>query len=249
MKTNLRYLCLGVVLVVSSAANANLLSNGDLDRTYQQEIIPGLFFPKPDQWVNDGSRSITGPYEDDMSSEPWAGPAPTPVTFNGFDVTTGTPNGMDWGVFFKPFSGNQIDGLATSHLYQDVGATEGLEYTLTGWAGGEANALMKDAVLALEFIDGGNNIIGGTSLSLMPTLLTPNGQAFNYKLYSVSAIAPTNTIAVRSRISMIDAQGNPAGGGQAFVVDDFELNVVPEPATMTILAVSALAMLRRKRTS
>jgi hypothetical protein len=38
---------------------------------------------------------------------------------------------------------------------------------------------------------------------------------------------------------MIDGINNPAGGGQAFVVDDFTLSVadtVPEPGTVTLLA-------------
>jgi hypothetical protein len=42
---------------------------------------------------------------------------------------------LDYGVFFKPFSGGGVHGSATAHLYQDVSAEEGLTYTLTGWAG------------------------------------------------------------------------------------------------------------------
>src|SRR5258705_12793559 len=74
------------------------LNNGNLDTTYQQEIVPSFFLPKPTIWQNIGFRTITGPYEDEMSSEPWAGPAPTPVTTDGIGAD-------DWGVFFKPFSG------------------------------------------------------------------------------------------------------------------------------------------------
>ena len=241
MKIGVVTLSLGLVLGAYSAANANLLSNGNLDVTYDQEIVPGFFLPKPDMWVNEGFRSIGGAYEDELSSESWAGPAPTPVTTDGV-------NSDDWAVFFKPFSGNPATtGLATGHLYQDVAGTAGLIYTLTGWAGAEANAMMGDALFALDFLDNSGGVISTSSLSVLPTLNTPNGEAFNYKFYTVSGTAPVGTAFVRSRISMIDGQSNPAGGGQAFVVDDFELQAVPEPTTMAALALGGLALIRRRR--
>lgn len=247
MKQTYKFLALGVASTVSSLACANILTNGNLDVTYQQEIVSGFFLPKPNAWVNEGSRQFTGPFEDEMSSEPWAGPSPTPVTHDGFDVTLGTFNGLDWGVFFKPFTGGPTTGPTTGHLYQDVQASAGLTFTLSGWAGAEANALMKDAQFAIEFLDANGTIIGGNVLSLMPTLFTPNGESFNYKQYVLSAVSPTGTEWVRARASMIEAQANPLGGGQAFVIDDFDLGVVPEPATMATLAIGALAMLRRRR--
>lgn len=240
MNNGVKFLSLGLVLVASSVANANLLANGDLDQTYQQEIVPGFFLPKPTVWQNVGTRANTGAYEDEMSSEPWAGPAPTPVTHNG-------ANNDDWAVFFKPFSGGGANGDATGHLYQDVAGSAGLTYVLTGWAGGEANAQMQDAQFAIEFFNAAGGQIGGSVLSLMPTLLTPNGEAFSYKFYTVRAIAPTGTVTVRARASMINAHSNPQGGGQAYVVDDFELNAVPEPATSAAMAIALLGLLRRKR--
>lgn len=228
--------CLTTLLVMGMAvtANANLLINGNLDSTYDQEIVPGFFLPKPTIWANEGFRSIAGAYEDEMSSEPWAGPAPTPATAD------------DKGVFFKAFTGNPATvGLATGHLYQTVDGFAGVTYQLTGWAGGEANVLMRNAVFALDFV-GAAGIISSVELSLLPTLVTPNGQPFNYKQYTVTGVAPTGTIGVRARASMIDGQSNPLGGGQAFVVDDFELNAVPEPATMAVLGMGALAVLRRR---
>jgi hypothetical protein len=249
---------LALVAGAASVANAVVViggpggstNNGNLDLTYAQEIVAGFFLPKPQVWINEGSRSISGPYEDEMSSEPWAGPAPTPVTTDGL-LNPPPPEGCggpDCGVFFKPFSGGGANGPATGHLYQDNPGTPGMKYILTGWAGAEANALMADAVLAIDFLDAGNGIIGGASLSLLPTLFVDNGQPFDYKQYMVMAVAPAGTATVRARASMIDAVSNPAGGGQAFVVDDFELTCVPEPATIALvgLAVAGLLGLRRR---
>lgn len=243
------FFVLGLVACATSVANAVTLiggsvNNGNLDRTYAQEInppAPGFFLPKPQVWQNTGSRTITGPYEDEMSSEPWAGPAPTPVTNDGL-LNPPPPEGCDGpdcAVFFKPFSGSTTggspQGLATGNLYQDNPATPGLTYVMTGWAGAEANALMTDAQFAIEFLNASNTVIGGTTLSLLPNLLVPNGQPFNYKKYVLSSVAPPLAVTVRARASMIGAQGNPLGGGQAFVVDDFSLDsFVPEPTSVTL---------------
>jgi hypothetical protein len=229
-------------LWASSAQAQNLLSNGSLDQTVDVEIVPGFFLPKPAVWQNIGTRAISGPYEDEMSSEPWAGPAPTPVTTGGSD-------GGDWAVFFKPFSGNATDGPATGHLQQAVPGTAGTNYKLTGWAGAEANALMADAVFAIDFLNSGGGVIGSSSLSLLPTLFVPNGQPFNYKQYTVTGVAPAGTTQVQARASMIDALGNPAGGGQAFVIDDFVLSRVPEPATLGMLGfgLMGLQLIRRRK--
>jgi hypothetical protein len=249
----------GYGLLAAGSANAqNLLVNGNLDKTYAQVIVdnapPGagaedFFLPKPQNWVNEGFRTITGPYEDEMSSEPWAGPAPTPVTADAnLDPHPVGPGGPDGAVFFKPFSGNTTpNGPATGHLYQDVPGVVGATYTLTGWAGAEPNALMADAVLAVEFIGAGGTEIpaSGNELSLLPTLFVDNGEAFDYKQYSVSAVAPAGTVSVRARISMIGAMGNPAGGGQAYVVDDFVLT--PEPTGLALCAIAAAPLLGRRR--
>ena len=246
------FVALGVFASEAGIAHADLLiggstNNGNLDLTIAVEIVPGFFLPKPQVWQNIGTRTISGPYEDEMSSESWAGPAPTPVTTDGL-LNPPFPDGFggpDGGVFFKPFSGGGANGAATGHLLQDNPGIPGKEYTLTGWAGAEANVLMGDAVFALEFLDGGGIEIpaSGVELSLLPTLFVDNGEAFDYKQYTLSAIAPAGTVFVRARVSMIDAIANPAGGGQAFVVDDFTLEVVPEPSSVALALVGALALL------
>jgi hypothetical protein len=256
-QTVLAMTALAAVAWGASAQAQNLLTNGTLDVTYQEVIVdnappgPGMedfFLPKPASWINEGSRAITGPYEDEMSSEPWAGPAPTPVTNQGVDPDGPGGNPGDWAVFFKGFSGSVTNGAATGHLYQDNPATAGQRYILKGWAGSESNYL-GGAEFALEFLDGAGGPIGGATIDLLAAgLLTPNGQPFNYKQYTVSAIAPAGTVSVRSRASMINGLPNPAGGGQALVMDDFVL-MIPEPATgaMLMVGLGALATLRRRK--
>lgn len=249
MKCLMKCALLGAAVASAQPATAmNLLTNGSLDATTASEIVPGFFLPKPTSWVNVGSRAITGPYNDSLSSEPWSGPAPTPVTAEG----SGLPgpdgcNGPDCGVFFKPFSGGGTNGAATASLYQDVPATPGLTYTLTGWAGAESGALMTGANIQIEFFDALSNAISSATFDLLPTLTVDNGEAFDYKKYAVSAVAPATAVTVRSSVSMIGAMANPAGGGQAFVVDDFSLTAVPEPTSLVIAAGALLALAARRR--
>jgi PEP-CTERM motif len=239
-------------LAVQSAQAQNLLTNGNLDVTYQQVIVdnapPGegpedFFLPKPASWQNVGTRVLTGPYEDEMSSEPWAGPAPTPVTTDGVA-------GDDWGVFFKPFSGNVApNGPATGRLYQDLPGTPGQIYQFSMWAGAEPNFL-GGAEMSMEFLDGTNTLISGFGHNLIVGgLLTPNGQPFNYKQFVRTAAAPPGTVTVRVSASMINATANPLGGGQAFVVDDFVLTAIPEPSTISLGLAGLLgfAALKRRR--
>jgi hypothetical protein len=247
-----------LVLFISVTRIANALTiiggnvkNGNLDDTYAQLITGTFYLPKPTIWQNEGTRVITGPYEDEMASEPWAGPPPTPVTAGGNGLPSpdgcGT-NNFDCGVFFKPFSGNAANGPATGRLLQDNPATPGMLYQMTGWAGAEANVLMADAQFSIRFLDAGSNDIGGTTLSLLPTLLVPNGEPFNYKSYLLEAIAPAGAVTVRAEVAMIGATPNPLGGGQAFVVDDLTLeSFVPEPSALLLLGIGAISLLGRTK--
>lgn len=250
MKKGAICLCSMMTLAMAGVANATLLTNGTLDDTYQQEIVPGFFLPKPTAWENIGTRAITGPYEDELSSEEWAGPAPTPVT-TGTNATFPGGAGKDAGVFFKAFSGNATNGKATGHLQQTVAGTAGMMYKLTGWAGAEANFMADGAEFAIDFLDASGGLLGSAILDLKPTLFVANGQPFNYKFYTVQGVSPAGTTNVRARVSMIGGSPNPAGGGQAFVVDDFEMtsSPVPEPATLATLSLGALALLRRRRSA
>lgn len=233
-------------------------NNGNLDLTHAVDVTgTGFFLPHPSVWVNIGFKTLSGPYQDDLSSEPWAGPAPTPVTTDNF-LNLPNPEGCgntatdgDCGVFFKAFGGNITTGdLANGILYQDNPAVAGTTYLLQGWAGAEANysGLIPgptQSLMTLEFRDASNSVIGVPSILDLAAagLGVPNGQAFNYKRYSLQATAPAGTVSVRAAIEMLNGYSNPAGGGQAFVVDDFVLGAVPEPTTIGLGLLGAVGLL------
>src|SRR5262249_19091014 len=155
----------------------------NLDLTHATEVVPGFFLPKPNVWVYTGSRTISGPYQDGLSSEGFAGPAPTPVTTDG-NLNAPPPDGYggpDGGAFFKAFGGNATDGAANVSLSQTFTASPGQTFILDGWAGAEAN-FFGTAEFDIDFLNIGGGLLGTASLNLNSNgLFVANGQAFNYK--------------------------------------------------------------------
>jgi hypothetical protein len=183
-----------------------MLANGNVDATQPVEVVPGFFLPQPTVWINDGSRTNSGTFLDGLSSEPWAGPAPTPVTTD------------DFGVFFKPFTGNLSTGdLTTVHFRQDVPAVAGGNYALSAWVGAEANysglipGTATRTVLAMDFLGAGGALISSAELDLAAAGLgTANGQPFSYANYSVTGIAPVGTESLRARLIDCSYRTTPA---------------------------------------
>jgi hypothetical protein len=226
-------LTMGLVAFGTGVANADILSNGNLDATG----ISSQVLATPVGWVATASRAVLGPNNDGMSSEGFA---------NVF-----APGGF--GLFFKPFQGTAADRI-TASLYQDNPATPGLTYTLTGWAGAGAGYIgLTDPTVRsefhLQFFNAANTMIGDSTLNLLVNgqhvLGAANGNAFGYFNYTLSATAPAGTTSVRALATMIGAYGNPAGGDQAFVVDAFTL--VPEPSTISLAVLGLGGLLAHRR--
>jgi hypothetical protein len=244
------------VCFAGSHVNAQeLLLNPSMDLTVPyipNPASPNNLAPQPASWTVVGTRTTTGAFTDILSSEPWAGPAPTPVTTNGtgnaYNTGTGC-DGTDCGVFFKPFQGNVTTGdLATGHLRQSVLATAGQEYKFSTWARAEGNysgfipGSPTKTEMAIDFLGPGFVLISSSFLDLKAA-----GLDNDYTQYSVTGTAPAGSLFVRPRISMIDAYSNPAGGGQAFLVDDASLRAIPEPSSLLLAGLSVVGALSMRR--
>src|SRR5436190_6340256 len=229
----------GMMAWVGSARAQNLLTNPDLDNA----AVSTQVLPTPTGWVATATKTISGPFNDGMSSEGFANVL--------------QPGGL--GLFFKPFQGSITTGdKISASLYQDNPATAGLPYTLKGWAGAGTGYIgLTDPTVKsefhIDFLNAASIVIGGATLDLAASGLgvpppTPPATGFGYHMYSLTAVAPVGTATVRARAQMTDAYNNPAGGDQAFVVDSFSLTV-PEPASLSLIGLTGLTLLARRRTA
>ena len=224
----------GLLACGGRVANAQLLYNGNLDITNTGP----QFLPTPSGWsVN--SFTPNGPFNDGCSSEMFANVL--------------APGGF--GLFFKPFQGATTNKI-TVDFYQNVAATAGVSYTLTGWAGAGANYIgLTDSTVQslfhITFLGSTSNTLLNVTLDLAAAGLgsgapTSPATGFGYHPFTLSAVAPVGTVSVLVGATMINAYNNPLGGDQAFVVDSFTL--VPEPSAigLAVLSVSLLAYRRRR---
>ena len=121
------------------------------------------------------------------------------------------------------------NGTVSTTLYQDVAASGGSTYSLTGWAGaGTGYVGLTDPTVKSQFglqFYNASNVLLGSSIFNLNQLAVVNGNPFNYKQYTVTGTAPAGTAIVRSLAQQLNAYNNPLGGDQAFVVDSFELGV------------------------
>jgi hypothetical protein len=248
---------LAVCVASSNASAQELLLNPSMDLTVPyipNPANPNNLAPQPASWTVVGTKTNTGAFTDVLASEGWAGPAPTPVTTNGtgnaYNTGTGCGDGqLDCGVFFKPFTGDSTTGdLATGHLRQSALATVGQAYEFSVWARAEANysgfidGSPTKTEMAIDFLGPGFVLISSSALDLEAA-----GLGNTYTEYAVSGTAPAGSLFVRPRISMIDAYANPAGGGQAFLVDDASLRAIPEPSSLIMAGLSLVGTLALRR--
>jgi hypothetical protein len=237
---------LGLMAARTSVVNASLLTNGSLDEPGLHEVDGA------NGWIQ-----VEGP--DTANSA-------TMATFGNHTPPPPPAGSVDQvGLWVRSFSGS----LATPtfvDLYQDVPATPGLKYIMTGWArfemfyaGGVNNIPFfnpdtsdfelapspTDTFFALEFLDGGGNVLPES----VDIELKANGQLNNnqWMEHMLMGIAPAGATTVRVRASAVDMVNTQ--GAQSAFFDDFTLIGIPEPATAALvgLGVMGLAGLRRRR--
>lgn len=221
-----RTITLLLAAAMTQAAFANLLVNPGLES-------PGGENDTADGWNmvqinNDGNVYDTG-------------------TFIGFAAHTG-----DRGLWFRSFMGGPSWGSPSPVdciLTQTVSGSAGLSYTLSAWfkfeqgySGISANFPETQSWLKMEFLDASGAVLGTSALDI-DTVINPIPL---WQQFSVTGVSPTGTASVRVGADFQNGRINTVDPQSAFV-DDFNLEAVPEPATMTALAVGALALIRRRR--
>jgi hypothetical protein len=192
-----------------------------------------------------------------------------PATLTDFADHT-TPGPDNRGLWLKPFEGN-FPGFpdvltVDADLFQTVPGVPGTMYAMSGWArfeGGYAGGVdildptapaprggqpaLTDTFFALEFLDGLNNVLGGSvQIELKAAGQTNNNQWLQHTLVGT---APAGTVNVRVRASMVDGEFNrDIDTGQSAFFDDFSLTIVPEPATcaMCLMALAGAGAVRRR---
>jgi hypothetical protein len=250
---------LSIVSTKSTQAAVDLLLNGNFDATHSVEFDP-LRYPEqtneyPDHWEMDSDFNVPSPFLDGFTAELWAGGPNSPDT-----------GPEDRGIFFKSFYGGapfpgDLNPTITTHMTQDVPGVVGSTYTLKGWAAAESNysgflLAGGQTFFALEFLNGGGGVISSVELDLEASGLAVNPRdatiesPWNWQEYVLVGVAPAGTAEVRTRVSVVDGfySFDP---GQAFIVDDFSLDVTPVPeagtALMAVMGMGLVAMARRRR--
>ena len=203
---------LGFAAWTTSVANANLLSNTNLDAI----SVGPQTLATPTGWSVSSSKTISGTNADGCSAE----------TFANFCCTGG------YGLFFKAFQGVQSSGdLLNVLFFQDNPGVPGGKYTLSGYAAAEAsycgrfntNTPAPQTLFVVQFLNSGGTVLASNVFDLAAAGL-PNGTGAAATLFTTPQFtAPAGTATVRAGASMLNGYNN--GGSQAFVVDVFDLEV------------------------
>ena len=209
------------------AAFANLLTNGDLEL--------GTGVDDANGWTI---------YEGDS----------TGAVFNTAEIVgfaNHTPGG-NRGFWFRAFMGGASFGSTNpvdAFLFQEVAASAGQSYTLSAWFLMEQNYSGLDSnldttsFLAMQYLDANDQVLG---FDLIDVDEVYNAQAGGWQQFSVTGTALTGTVTMQAGADFQNGQFTRDPGQSAFV-DDFHLAAVPEPATMSALALGAMALIRRRR--
>jgi hypothetical protein len=217
---------LGLVACGTNVATANDLYNANLD-----DLSPAMYqqnFPTPLGWSVNSYKSVSSTYGDGCSSEPFANVC--------------CANGS--GLFFKAFSGTvgPPADLINVLFYQDNPTTPGTKVTLSGYAAAEANYCGRfntnspapQTLFVVEFLDAGNSVLASNAFDLAAAGL-PVGTGSAATLFTTPQFtAPAGTVTVRAGATMLNGYSTVTSGGQAFIVDVFDLESVPPPGSPVI---------------
>jgi hypothetical protein len=160
-------------------------------------------------------------------------------TTNTYVHDNTSPHG---GLFSEQFTGASQGGGANAALFQitSPGSVSGnTPYTLNFWA--KMNPVGPSGVgfYQVLYFDASNGIVGNTGSQNI------TGNASTWTLNSVNLVSPANTDHIQLEFDAI--VGAIAGSSMTLNIDDVSFGTVPEPATLTVLAIGAGAMALRRR--
>jgi len=198
----------GLLACGTTVGQANDLVNANLDTTAvgpQANITPT-------GWSVVATKANSGAFQDGCSSETWC--------------NVQGPDG--YGLFFKPFQGTVGDEISV-YFYQDLPASAGTKYTLSGYAAGEANFCAffntntpaPAALLVVEFLDTASTVIASNALDLVTAGLPNSGPGSMTLFTTPQFTAPANTATVRAGAFLLNGYGTT--GSQSFFVDTLDL--------------------------
>jgi hypothetical protein len=125
--------------------------------------------------------------------------------------------------------------------FQDiVGLTSGIQYTFSGWHATPSSPFDVGVELRIEWRNSGSN----TEVSRTPNSTPVPGAA--YSEFSLTAAVPVGADTARL-VYAIQSFGPGATDTGISYVDDVSFTVIPEPSTLSLLGLGALALAIRRR--
>jgi hypothetical protein len=193
--------------------------------------------------LDDGSFELGGP-----AGSPWSSTDNVPDGTDGsleFSSSVWAASDGDVGIWFKSFEGQQdsADPPANAGISQSVAAPINGDYILTFQSARETN-VSADSFPAVLSSDGTG---GSASIELLTAVYNDDGNmnsdptTFSLQLNGVTA-GDNLTVSV-DMINGIDSLANP----QSLMVDNFVLNLIPEPTSLALFGLGVLGVMTTRR--